>query len=115
MGFGLLVQFYPFQKVCQAMEVKQENNYIPLQDAVKFCNYSQEYLSLRARQGKLKALKLGRNWVTTEEWLQSYLGRVQEYNGKINKNKREVIEIAPPENLPVARLVKTSLADRVNF
>ena len=57
------------------------NNYISLQEAVKFCNYSQEYLSLRARQSKLKAIKLGRNWMTTKEWLGEYL----QQNGKSNE------------------------------
>jgi len=60
----------------------RESNYISLQDATKFCNYTQEYLSLRARQGKLKAVKFGRNWVTKEEWLKEYLGKVEEYNHK---------------------------------
>lgn len=46
--------------------------YISLREAAKLCSYSQDYLSLRARQGKLKALKLGRNWVTTQEWLRQY-------------------------------------------
>lgn len=54
-------------------EEGQTKYYISLQQATKFCNYSQEYLSLRARQGKLKSLKLGRNWVTTKEWLEEYL------------------------------------------
>jgi hypothetical protein len=57
----------------------RESNYISLQDATKFCDYTQEYLSLRARQGKLKALKFGRNWVTKEDWLKEYLGKVEEY------------------------------------
>jgi len=52
-------------------------NFISLTEAVKFCNYSQEYLSLRARQGKLKAIKFGRNWVTKKEWLEEYLKKVQ--------------------------------------
>lgn len=47
--------------------------YISLTDAMRCCDYSQEYLSLRARQGKLKALKFGRNWVTKREWLEEYL------------------------------------------
>ncbi len=50
-----------------------ENDYISLQEATKYCDYSQEYLSLRARQGKLKAIKFGRNWVTKKEWLDEYL------------------------------------------
>ena len=50
--------------------------YISLREATKYCNYSQDYLKLRARQGKLKAVKIGRNWVITKEWLQEYLAKV---------------------------------------
>ncbi|MDO8604365.1 MAG: hypothetical protein Q7K40_03130, partial [bacterium] len=46
--------------------------YISLQEAASLCKYSQEYLSLRARQGKLKAKKIKSRWVTTEEWLITY-------------------------------------------
>ena len=47
-------------------------NYISLKEAAKYCPYSQDYLKLRARQGKLKAVKMGRNWFTTREWLEEY-------------------------------------------
>ena len=49
------------------------DNYISLAEASRFCSYSQDYLSLRARQGKLRAEKHGRNWVTKKEWLEEYL------------------------------------------
>jgi hypothetical protein len=52
--------------------------YISLSQAAKFCNYSQDYLNLRARQKKLKALKMGRNWVTTREWLDEYSRQMEE-------------------------------------
>ena len=50
--------------------------YISLKEATKYCNYSQDYLKLRAWQGKLKAIKIGRNWATTKEWLQDYLTKI---------------------------------------
>jgi len=46
--------------------------YISLKEAPKYCPYSQDYLKLRARQDKLKAVKMGRNWFTTKEWLEMY-------------------------------------------
>lgn len=56
------------------MSVSDSNkNYISLREAAKYCSYSQDYLKLRARQGKFKAIKIGRNWVTTKEWLAEYL------------------------------------------
>jgi len=85
---------------------KHQNNYISLQDATKFCNYSQEYLSLRARQGKLKAVKMGRNWVTTEEWLKEYLGKVEEYNNRVNNKNLKKSATVPPPNLPVGEFVE---------
>ena len=61
--------------------------YISLQEATKYCPYSQEYLSLRARQGKLKAVKFGRNWVTKKEWIQEYLRSVEKYNQQLKRSK----------------------------
>ncbi len=57
---------------------QKTNKYISLHEASESCPYSQEYLSLRARQGKLKAVKLGRDWVTTKEWVENYVSN----NGK---------------------------------
>jgi len=34
--------------------------------------YSQEYLSLLARTGRLEAVKRGRNWVTTRRAVEAY-------------------------------------------
>src|SRR3989344_8139046 len=60
---------------------KEKTKFISLLTASAKCDYSQEYLSLRARQGKRKSKKLGRNWFTTEEWLNEYLR--SPLNGKI--------------------------------
>ncbi|MFH1509754.1 MAG: LamG domain-containing protein, partial [Candidatus Nealsonbacteria bacterium] len=84
-------------------------DYISLQEAVNYCNYTQEYLSLRARQGKLKAVKFGRNWVTRKEWLDEYSQKIEEYNvlnGNGNRKKVSVSEkenVFPPKNLPVVK------------
>ena len=53
--------------------------YLSLSKVAELCNYSQEYLSLRARQGKLKAVKIGKNWFTTEHWLKEYMDNVNSY------------------------------------
>lgn len=52
---------------------KQSTEYISLTQAAQGTPYSQEYLSLRARQGKLKAVKQGRAWVTTRGWVREYI------------------------------------------
>ena len=89
-----------------------KKEYISLQEATQFCKYSQEYLSLRARQGKLKAVKMGRNWVTTKDWLEEYLRKVEEYNHKIKKisqPSKTVGRAEPPENLPVGEPQKIKI------
>ncbi|MDD3190968.1 MAG: helix-turn-helix domain-containing protein [Candidatus Pacebacteria bacterium] len=48
-------------------------SFISLAEAAEITNYSQDYISLLCRQGKLKAQKLGRNWVTTREWVEKYV------------------------------------------
>jgi len=58
-----------------------EEKYIPLSEAAKYTPYSAEYLSLRARQGKLRAIKIGKIWVTKREWIEEYL---RKYQGKEN-------------------------------
>jgi len=53
----------------------EESQFISLAAAAKMTNYSQDYISLLCRQGKLKAEKLGRNWVTTKEWIDEYVDK----------------------------------------
>ena len=50
-------------------------NYISMLEASKLCLYSQEYLSLLARRGRIFAKKIGRNWYTTKEALNDYLSK----------------------------------------
>ena len=46
--------------------------FISLKEAARYCNYSQEYLSLLARRGKLTAVKINRNWMITKEAVEEY-------------------------------------------
>ena len=55
---------------------------ISLSKAAKLTPYSQEYLSLLARKGRLPALKRGRAWVTTRKYIEEYLESVKE-TGKL--------------------------------
>src|SRR3990167_4590539 len=52
--------------------------YVPLHEAARYVPYSQEYLGLLARRGKLDAKKIGRNWHATRE---SVLEYYKKYNG----------------------------------
>ena len=56
---------------------KEEKMFINLKDATKYCDYSQEYLSLLARKGKIAAVKINRNWMTTKEAIEEYIKSVK--------------------------------------
>ena len=51
----------------------EKQGFISLKEAAHYCDYSQEYLSLLARKGKLSAIKLNKEWVTTREALEEYI------------------------------------------
>ncbi|MCU0850228.1 MAG: Fic family protein [Candidatus Thermoplasmatota archaeon] len=50
-----------------------EDHLIPLKELAKQAPYSQEYLSLRARQGKLDAIKLEQTWYSSRRALKEYM------------------------------------------
>jgi len=92
------------------MAKKSNNNYITLREAAKYCCYSKEYLSLRARQWKLRAVKFGRDWMTKKEWIKEYVKEMKEYHKKLKEEKPQEQEqkqeikrkTAPPlKDLPV--------------
>ena len=49
-----------------------EEKWIPLREAAQDFSYSQEYLSLLARKGRLECIKQGRNWYTTKKAIEAY-------------------------------------------
>lgn len=77
--------------IIESMEGKWEDKiklegFITLHEATSYCNHSQDYLNLLVRKNKLRAVKVGRNWVTKKEWLEEYLESV--------KNKRNPVGIS---------------------
>ena len=62
---------------------------ITLKQATKLTPYSAEYLRLRARQGKLKAVKLGRDWFTTEKDIKKYMKKVKKHWLKMQSKFKE--------------------------
>ncbi len=50
----------------------RENELVPLSDLARISSYSQEYLSLRARQGVLDAVKIGNIWHSSKRALEEY-------------------------------------------
>jgi hypothetical protein len=49
-----------------------KNELVPLTELAVLTKYSQEYLSLRARQGVLDAVKLGNIWHSSKKALDEY-------------------------------------------
>ena len=82
------------------------DSYISLQEAAKCCEHSQEYLSLRARQGKLRAVKIGRNWVIKKEWLEEYLTGIEEYNNNLKTKKTKPARIGYAEGVAGGKVIK---------
>lgn len=80
---------------------KIKDKFISLQEATKYCSYSRDYLNLRVRQGKLKAVKIGRNWVTKKEWLKLYSLDINSYKKKPAKRA-----VKKHKNKPVSSKLK---------
>ncbi len=66
----------------QTEALAPEDEWIPLRDAAIGTPYSQAYLSLLARKGRLEAQKRGRNWVTTRRAVEDYRLSVEGNNEK---------------------------------
>lgn len=49
-----------------------EETWLPLREAARGTPYSQDYLGLLARTGRLEAIKRGRNWYTTRAAIAAY-------------------------------------------
>lgn len=78
---------------------QDKNKYISLVDAAKISPYSEPYLRLRARQGKLKSIKIGRKWMTTAAWLDDYSRRVQDWNDKIKAKQLQAKPISKTDKV----------------
>lgn len=65
----------------------QDSRYISLFEAAKLCSYSEPYLRLRSRQGKLKSIKLGKRWMTSRQWLDDYEARVCQWRAENESRK----------------------------
>lgn len=55
----------------------EEERLIPLKEIADYTPYSQEYLSLRARQGKLDAVKIENVWYSSKRALKEYMQSIQ--------------------------------------
>lgn len=79
-NYGPLIKFVT-QAVLRSLNIyldvltpaKKKENFISLAEATAYCAYSQAYLGKLAKEGKLEAIKLKRNWVTTKEAVLRYV------------------------------------------
>lgn len=85
------------------MEGKLEQKLLSLAEAAQLRSTSQDYLRILIFRGKLKAVKLGRNWHTTEEWL-------GEHFSQVNGNG---VSRARPDDTIASNLVKSDLGSEV--
>ena len=60
---------------------------------------------MRARQGKLKSVKIGRNWVTKTEWIEEYLKTLGNEKTETQKTL-QIKRKEPPINLPIETLTQ---------
>lgn len=65
------------QAVEPASKRGKKANFIPLREIAGQTPYSQEYLSLLARRGKIEAVKLDRIWYTTPKAIENYLNSLK--------------------------------------
>jgi Fic family protein len=56
---------------------KPNEKYLPISEVYKDTPYSQEYISLLARRGKVEAVKFGRNWYMTKDAARKYLAKLR--------------------------------------
>lgn len=99
------------------------SNFIPLSEAAKRSGYTPEHLNLMSRKGILQAQKIGRNWYTTEEWLNEFLDEVSakkdgEKAGKIKISRKEEKipeEVATREMEAILPEEEEKLEDIVGF
>jgi hypothetical protein len=51
---------------------EEEVDLLTLSEAAKIAGFTPEYLNMLARRKKLQAMKIGRNWFTTQAWLDKF-------------------------------------------
>lgn len=74
---GFLLRAIDEALVWYLAAVDPERRLLPLAELSRGTPYSQEYLSLRARQGALEAIKVGRNWQSSRPALEDYVRRLR--------------------------------------
>lgn len=69
------------------MDNPNSNKYISLKTAAGLYGYTRDHLGLMIRMGKLKGIKLGSYYVTTNEWMTDYIKNFADPNHPASKGK----------------------------
>src|SRR3989344_1810422 len=83
---------------------------IPLSDAAKYAGCTPAYLNMLARQGKLLAKKVGRNWQTTRSWVDECFGRVTTAP-ETSENGLEIRKVEKDERVELAKVEAEKLVE----
>ncbi len=59
----------------RGLDQSELKNLISIQEAAKKSGLSQSHLRLLVREGEIWGMKIGRNWVTTEQAVREYQAR----------------------------------------
>ncbi|MEK7578323.1 MAG: hypothetical protein AAB789_01195 [Patescibacteria group bacterium] len=68
----------------------EENNlekYLPLKAVAELYGYTRDHLGLMIRQNKLKGIKIGSYYVTTNEWMTGYIKNFADPGHPISRSK----------------------------
>jgi predicted HAD superfamily phosphohydrolase len=66
--------------------------YISMAEAAKLSPYTQEYLSLMARRGLIRAKKIGRNWYTNVDAINEHIKQIKPEEMAINIQNNNRLE-----------------------
>lgn len=67
-----------YLEALEPVKAGEEKKLLPIGEAAKGTTYSQEYLSLLARKGKIGAIKINRNWMISRDELRKYIEKKRE-------------------------------------
>lgn len=67
--------------------METENKYLSLKAAAQLYGYTRDHLGLMIRQNKLRGIKLGSYYVTTNEWMTEYIKNYADLNHPKIKSK----------------------------
>ncbi len=69
------------------MEENNSEKYLPLKTAAQLYGYTRDHLGLMIRQNKLKGIKLGSYYITTNGWMTDYIKNFADLNHPISRSK----------------------------